>query len=82
MKTIYVTFQIRPTAYCKSLGCKTKHFAIECHDDAQALKAAADVNSLDGISYIRYNKCLRSRHKDIIVISFCSDYEKEIWSHL
>ena len=77
-KTIYVTFQVKPTEFCRAMGFKTLYFAIECHGEEQARAAAADVNSIDGVTYIRFNHCLRSRHKDLKVIHWASDYAREI----
>lgn len=78
MKTIYVTFQIKPTEYCRSLGCKTKHYAVKCSSMATAQEAAADINSIDGISHIYINQCGRLRHKDTKVILFGRDYIGEL----
>lgn len=52
----YVTFQIKPSAYCRALGMETKKYAIECPDMESAQEVAADVNSLDGVTYLRINK--------------------------
>ena len=55
---MYVTFQFRPSKYIATvMGVKTKKYAIECQTLDEAHEIIADVNSLDGISYIRLNKC-------------------------
>lgn len=78
METIYVTFQIKPTAYCMSLGYEAKHYAIKCSSMDNAREAASDVSSIDGVSHLYINKCGRLKHKDTKVIMFGSYYEGEL----
>ena len=57
---MFVTFQFRPSKYIATvMGVKTEKLAIECHTMEEAHEIMADVNSYDGISYIRLNKCGR-----------------------
>lgn len=78
MNTIYVTFQIKPTAHCMSLRYKTKHYAIKCSSLNNAKEAASDIYGIDGVSRIYINKCGRLKHKDTKVILFGSYYEGEL----
>lgn len=71
MKTIYVTFQIKPTEFISLLlGLKTEHYAIKCDNEEQALEAASDIYSFDGITYLRINRCGKLRHKDTKIIQY------------
>ena len=55
---MYVTFQFRPHPTVKySFGVDTKKYAIKCETIDEAHEIMADVYSLDGVSYIRLNKC-------------------------
>lgn len=78
MNTIYVTFQIKPTEYCISLGYKTKYYAIKCGSMNDAREAASDVNSIDGVSHIYINKCGRLKHEDTKIILFGNYYAGEL----
>lgn len=79
MKTIYVTFQIKPTDLCKSLGIETKYHAIKCSSERDAQDAASDINSIDGVSYIRINTTGKLRRKDRKIILYGSNYIKELY---
>lgn len=52
-KYVYVTFQIKPA---KVLNLPTKRYAVQCKDMDEALEVASDINSFDGVTYIRINK--------------------------
>lgn len=71
-KTIYVTWIIRPTEFCRSIGYKTKHYAVKCDNENQAYEVISDVNAIDGVSYLRMNKCGRI-NKDAKVMLYGSD---------
>ena len=59
-KLMYVTFQFKPSKYVETvMGVKTRKYAIECETLDEAHEIMSDVNSLDGVSYIRLNKCHR-----------------------
>lgn len=68
-KSIYVTCQVKPTAYVAAVtGQGTKRYAVKCNGELQAIGVANDLFSLDGVSYVKFNKCGRFKHKDIV---FC-----------
>lgn len=48
---IYVTFQVR------FVHEGIKKYAVECKSLKEAREIAADVNSFDGVTYLRLNKC-------------------------
>ena len=55
---MYVTFQFRPIKFvAETMGIKTKKYAILCNTMDEVHKTMADINSFDGVSYIRLNKC-------------------------
>lgn len=57
-KIMYVTFQFKPSKYVETvMGVKTRKYAIACESIDEAHEIMADVNSFDGVSYIRLNKC-------------------------
>lgn len=64
---IYVTFQVKPSNYCKNLGYTTQRYAIKCENMEQALKRMRDVYSYEGISYLRLNKCGRLKKRTTIL---------------
>lgn len=65
-KKIFVTYRTKPSNYvCRLTGAKAKYYAIECVDEKEALEIASDINSLDGVSYLKINKSGRIR-KDAI----------------
>ena len=76
-KPIYVTFSIRPTDYVRSMGYENKYYAVKCDTMDNAMEAMSDINSIDGISYLRINKCGRIR-KDAKVILYGSNYIGEL----
>ena len=77
---IYVTYQIKPTAFVSAMtGEKTKYYAIKCNDYAQAVDIASDVNSLDGVTYVRINQCGHLKHKDTI-ISDGNEYWRKMYN--
>lgn len=79
MKAIYVTFQIKPTDFVKSLlGLKTSHYAIKCDNEKDAREAASDVYSIDGVTYIRINRRGRLRHRDTKILPYGINYDKEL----
>lgn len=68
-KWVYVTYQIKPTEFVRNLGYKTQYFAVRCKDEEDALEALMDLNSLDGVTYLRINKCGRIR-KDAKIVNY------------
>lgn len=72
----YVTCQIRPTPLLKALGYQTKKFAIECETALDVYAVCANINSLDGISYInvRHSK----PKKGTITLSSKGNYIKHL----
>lgn len=65
---MYVTYQIKPTEFCRQLGHKTEYYAVRCTEENWR-EIAADINSLDGVTYIRLNKCGRIR-KDAKILNY------------
>lgn len=55
--SIFVTFQFRPTPFAEQQGFKTEKYAVSTNTIDEAREIAADVYSLDGVSYLRINKC-------------------------
>lgn len=55
---MYVTFQFRPTKFvAEAMGAKAKKYGILCNTMDEVHETMADINSFDGVSYIRLNKC-------------------------
>lgn len=67
-KSWYVTYQIKPTEFCRQLGHKTEYYAVRCTEDNWR-EIASDINSLDGVTYIRLNKCGRL-HKGVKILEY------------
>ena len=57
MKTIFVTFSIERMQ--KDFTTECKKYAIKCQNDKEAKACASDLYSMDGINYIRINRCNR-----------------------
>lgn len=53
---MYVTFQIKPCEFARMCGFETKRYAIKCENLEQLGEVLSDVNSIDGITYLRVNK--------------------------
>ena len=53
----YVTFQFRPATIPAMMGVKTKKYAIRCESEEEVRYTLADINSYDGVSYLRVNRC-------------------------
>lgn len=51
----YVTFQIKPCDFAKSMGVETKYYAVECNNDEEVKDVMSDAYSIDGVTYIRVN---------------------------
>lgn len=77
MANLYVTFQIKPTFMGRALGIKTKYYAIKCETYDEATDVALDINSLDGVTYLRINKCGKLSRKDVKILP-SNDYIKHI----
>lgn len=75
---VYLTFILKPCKRLAEMGCDTIHFAIKAVDEMQAWDAASDIYSIDGLSHMRVNKCGRLHHKDVVIMKFGTDYEKQI----
>lgn len=72
---LYVTYQIKPTSYVTAVtGRETEYHAIGCRDYDRAVAIASDVYSLDGVTYVRINRCGRLRHKDKVKITSGDEY--------
>lgn len=68
-KCWYVTYQVKPTQFVReTMGIPTKYYAVRCTEDNWR-EIAADINSLDGVTYIRLNKCGRIR-KDAKIVNY------------
>lgn len=52
---MYVTFQIAYHHFWQRW--KTVRYAVKCPNEKIALEVASDINSIDGISYLRLNRC-------------------------
>jgi hypothetical protein len=77
---VYVTYQIKPTALLREMtGKETEYYAIKCRDYDQAVVIASDVNSLDGVTYIRINRCGHLKHKGQITITSGDEYWKKTY---
>ena len=77
---VYVTYQIKPTALVREMtGKETEYYAIKCRDYDQAVVIASDVNSLDGVTYIRINRCGHLKHKGQITITSGDEYWKKTY---
>ena len=77
---VYVTFQIRPADFVAAItGKKVEYHAIKCNDYDQAVTIASDVNGLDGVSYIRINRCGHLKHKDKTNIISGDEYWKKMY---
>ena len=71
-----VTFQVKPNNIGKTLGFGTRFFAITCDTKEQALEAANDVNSIDGVKYVYINSCSRTRHNNICIFDYGMTYDR------
>lgn len=78
MKTIYVTFHVKKQPYFMASTRISYFYAIKCSNISDAKEAASDVNSIDGVLYVRINKSGRLPHKNTKVILFGSCYESEL----
>ena len=77
---VYVTFQIRFTDFvAATTGKKVEYHAIKCNDYDQAVTIASDVYSLDGVSYVRINRCGHLKHKDKTNIISGDEYWKKMY---
>lgn len=75
---MYVTYQIKPTAFVTAMtGKETEYHAIKCKDYDQALCIASDANSLVGVTYVRINRCGHLKHKDKMIIISGDEYWKK-----
>lgn len=52
----YVTFQIKPCDFAKSMGVETKYYTVECNNDEEVKEIMSDAYGIDGVTYIRVNK--------------------------
>lgn len=66
-KKFYVTYKIVPTIFAMAVGIQTEYHAVECESESEAYEVASDVNSLDGISYLRVNKCGRINKQSKVI---------------
>lgn len=73
----YVTFQIKPPRILRENGIATRYYAIECPSMDKTLEVASDIYSLDGISYLKINKCGRLR-KGVVILKSDGDYITKI----
>lgn len=77
---IYVTYQIKPSVFVTAVtGKQTEYHAIRCKDYDQAVVIASDVNSLDGVTYLRINRCGQLKHKDKVIIMSGDEYWKKMY---
>ena len=76
---IYVTYQFRPTSFARSLGAETERYAVKCRTYDQALGIISDLNSLDGVSYIRINRCGQLKNRNTIKIVSGDEYWKKCY---
>ena len=77
---VYVTFQIRPTDFVTATtGKEVEYHAIKCSDYNQAVTIASDVNGLDGVSYVRINRCGHLKHKAKANIISSDEYWKKMY---
>jgi hypothetical protein len=77
---IYVTYQIKPSVFVTAVtGKQTEYHAIRCKNYDQAAVIASDVNSLDGVTYLRINRCGHLKHKDKVIITSGDEYWKKMY---
>ena len=77
METMYVTFRVDSTPFCKAVGISTRYYAVECRGEENAKAVAIDLNSIDGVDNVRINKSGRIPKKREI-IPFGENYIKRI----
>lgn len=73
---MYVTFQIKPCEFARMCGFETKRYAIKCENLEQLGEVLSDVNSIDGVTYLRVNKSKKPL-KDRINLSV-EEYHKAL----
>lgn len=56
---IYVTCNVIFPQMLRGLGYTIKRFAVRCVSEDEARKARSDLNSYDGVTYVRVNRCGR-----------------------